>query len=230
MKGLRVKLFMISRWTEGTEENLDELNLRKLQYCQDLGVLLLNSARLSDDFERGGEIAAWAAKKWKKYRIKKNCRLLLPSSRHTQIVYTFAILYAHRTNLLLLNFFFFIVHNPGAKIISGEKRMTCCISYHTAELAICLWQYVSNSFVIEKLNTCPRQNLSLDNRWDLMFRVRDVRDSVCVSHTFCDDYDDVTIMKVRMGKILSSPKNWACPVQSAHCAHDCPHLSLSRVY
>ena len=58
MKGLRVKLFMISHWTEGTEENLDELNLRKLQYCQDLGVLLLNSARLSDDFERGGEIAA----------------------------------------------------------------------------------------------------------------------------------------------------------------------------
>ena len=143
MKGSRVKIFMISSWPEGIEENSDELNLRRLQYWQDLGVLLLNSARLSDDFERGGEIAAWAAKKWKKYRIKKNCRLLLPSSRHTQIVYTFAILYAHRTNLLLLNFFFFIVHNPGAKIISGEKRMTCCISYHTAELALCLWRYVS---------------------------------------------------------------------------------------
>ena len=58
MKGSRVKIFMISSWPEGIEENLDELNLRKLQYCQDLGVLLLNSARLSDDFERGGEIAA----------------------------------------------------------------------------------------------------------------------------------------------------------------------------
>ena len=33
-------------------------------------------------------------------------------------------------------------------------------------------------------NTCPRQNLSLDNRRDPMVRVRDVRDSDFVSHTF----------------------------------------------
>ena len=74
-------------------------------------------------------------------------------------------------------------------------------------LAICL----NFDLSLKNLNTCPRQNLSLDNQWDSMVRVREVRDSVCVSHTFCDDYDDATIIKVRMGIISSSPKKLGLP-------------------